>query len=130
MGELRGRPSASHYFVGTQGDNFFYLDPHYPRPALPYHENAADYTEAEIASCHTRKLKRIHIRDMDPSMLIGFLIRDEEDWKEWRESVANIPKGQKAIIHVADKEPSAVGGVSPRESAIDEVETFDDEEAM
>lgn len=75
-------------------------------------------------------MKRIHIKDMDPSMLIGFLIRDEADLHEWRKSVSDIPKGQKAIIHVADKEPSAMAGASPRESAIDEVETFDDDENM
>ena len=44
--------------------------------------------------------------------------------------MSDIPKGQKAIIHVADKEPSAMAGASPRESAIDEVETFDDDENM
>jgi len=67
---------------------------------------------------------------MDPSMLIGFLIRDEADLQAWRKSVSDIPKGQKAIIHVSDKEPSAMAGASPRESAIDEVETFDDDENM
>ncbi|KAI6044613.1 cysteine protease required for autophagy [Pisolithus marmoratus] len=30
-----GRPSSSYYFLGSQADNLFYLDPHHPRPAVP-----------------------------------------------------------------------------------------------
>ena len=29
-----GRPSSSYYFVGTQGDSLFYIDPHYTKPAV------------------------------------------------------------------------------------------------
>jgi cysteine protease ATG4 len=121
-----GRPSSSHYFVGTQGSDFFYLDPHQTQPALPLHEDANDYTDEEIGSCHTRRLRRINVEEMDPSMLIGFLIRDEVDWHRWRESVREFPG--KAIIHVADKEPPQSGSSIEREGAIDEVETFDTEE--
>jgi cysteine protease ATG4 len=34
VGIVGGRPS-SHYFVGSQADNLFYLDPHHARPAVP-----------------------------------------------------------------------------------------------
>jgi cysteine protease ATG4 len=90
------------------------------------HEDASVYTDEEMASCHTRRLRRIDVREMDPSMLIGFLIRDEEDWKAWRTGITNVPG--KAIVHVADKEPLLSGHGTERESAIDEVETFDTEE--
>ncbi|PVF96248.1 hypothetical protein CPB86DRAFT_517751 [Serendipita vermifera] len=35
VGISGGRPSSSYYFVGSQGDNLFYLDPHHTRPAVP-----------------------------------------------------------------------------------------------
>jgi cysteine protease ATG4 len=35
VGIAGGRPSSSYYFVGSQADNLFYLDPHNPRPAIP-----------------------------------------------------------------------------------------------
>src|SRR5882762_2233004 len=35
VGIAGGRPSSSYYFVGSQADNLFYLDPHYARPAIP-----------------------------------------------------------------------------------------------
>jgi cysteine protease ATG4 len=63
---------------------------------------------------------------MDPSMLISFLIRDENDWKQWRQSVQEVQG--KAVIRVADKDPALHGMGTEREGAIDEVETFDDEE--
>ncbi|KAL0576416.1 Cysteine protease atg4 [Marasmius crinis-equi] len=35
VGIAGGRPSSSYYFVGSQSDNLFYLDPHHARPAVP-----------------------------------------------------------------------------------------------
>lgn len=61
-------------------------------------------------------------------MLIAFLIRDEEDWEDWRRGVACVQG--KPIIHVADVMPclGAAGAGGEREGAIDEVEAFDDTE--
>lgn len=126
MGIAGGRPSSSHYFVGCQGDMFLYLDPHETRPALPYRANPEEYTEEEIASCHTRRLRGIKVSEMDPSMLMGFLIRDEADWQDWKRRLKEV-KG-KAIINVYEKEPPVPGQTTERKEAVDEVETFDDED--
>ncbi|CAG9941397.1 unnamed protein product [Clonostachys rosea f. rosea IK726] len=128
VGIAGGRPSSAHYFAGAQGSFLFYLDPHHTRRALPYHENLAEYTDEEIDSCHTNRLRRIHVREMDPSMLVGFLIRSEDDWKDWKRCVKHVQG--KAIIHVADHDPSLPGGYGPegREGAIDEVEPLSDDE--
>jgi len=66
--------------------------------------------------------------EMDPSMLIGFLIRDEDDWRSWREDLSHI--AEKAIIHVADKETPPNDIAPGRQGAIDEVEMFDTEEEL
>ncbi|EPE03685.1 cysteine protease atg4 [Ophiostoma piceae UAMH 11346] len=131
VGIAGGRPSSSHYFIGCQrstedqGSHFFYLDPHHTRPALSYHDDPEDYTPEEIASCHTRRLRRLHIREMDPSMLIGFLIKDEEDWDNWKSAVKHVQG--KAIITVSDHDPA--GGMPfGRQGAIDEVETLSDDD--
>lgn len=57
-------------------------------------------------------------------MLIAFLIRDENDWKQWRQAVQEVQG--KAVIHVADNDPALYGQTSEREGAIDEVESFDE----
>ncbi|KAF6789364.1 Cysteine protease ATG4 [Colletotrichum sojae] len=127
VGIAGGRPSSSHYFVGTQGSYLFYLDPHHTRPALPFHENTSKYTDTDVDTVHTRRLRRLHVREMDPSMLIGFLIKDEDDWAEWRRNVKHVQG--KAVIHVADHDPVSAGRSGERDNAIDEVETLSDDDA-
>jgi cysteine protease ATG4 len=64
---------------------------------------------------------------MDPSMLIGFLIRDEEDWKDWRRAVKHVQG--KTIISVSDHDPIAQMGEN--DEVLNQVEAMsdDDEEA-
>ena len=62
---------------------------------------------------------------MGPSMLIAFFIRDQADWEEWRREVSSV-RG-KSTIHIAKSEPALHQG-SEREEAIDEVESFDENE--
>lgn len=169
-----GRPSASHYFVGTQANSFFYLDPHSTRPLLPYHSLActgeltpdsndarksdsptpyskdalksdspleasslttdsqttivpspasAPYTPDDIATCHTRRIRRLQIREMDPSMLLAFLVSSEHDYHDWKQGVQSVQG--KAVVHVQDCEPSPRG--QEREGAVDEVESWDED---
>ncbi|KAK3677134.1 Cysteine protease atg4 [Recurvomyces mirabilis] len=119
VGIAGGRPSSSHYFIGHQNDQFFYLDPHTTRPALPPNPSAAD-----IETCHTRRLRRLGTAEMDPSMLLGFLIRSKEDFEKWRKEVEEAEG--KAIIHVHDREPVYKRSFE-RPGAVDEVEAWDDE---
>ena len=129
----RGRPSASHYFVGVQGDYFFYLDPHQTRPMLPYFKEPKEYTEEMVMSCHTKRLRRIHVDQMDPSMLLAFLVRDEVEWQSLRDEMGSVQG--KPVLHISDKEPifcEEAGGevrltTGERPEAIKEVETLDDD---
>jgi cysteine protease ATG4 len=120
VGIAGGRPSSSHYFVGHQGDHFFYLDPHYTRPMLSSQPQAED-----VATCHTRRLRRLSLAEMDPSMLLGFLVRSRADFDNWRAALLAIPG--KAIIHVHENEPKYETGFE-RPGAEDEVETMDDDD--
>ncbi|KAL2219026.1 putative autophagy cysteine endopeptidase Atg4 [Thermoascus aurantiacus ATCC 26904] len=125
VGIAGGRPSASHYFIGVQGSYFFYLDPHHTRAALPLHNIGDVYSKEELDSYHTRRLRRLHIKDMDPSMLIGFLIKDEQDWEDWKRRVTSVEG--KPIVHISNTE-LLFGPGQEREGALDEVEALDDDE--
>ncbi|KAF2011808.1 hypothetical protein BU24DRAFT_329087, partial [Aaosphaeria arxii CBS 175.79] len=122
IGIAGGRPSASHYFVGTQSNDFFYLDPHTTRPLLPFRNSPAEYHPDEVSSCHTRRIRRIEIREMDPSMLIAFLVKDEADFDRWKEAVVSVQG--KAIVHISKSQPPPRG--VERAGAVDEVESFDE----
>ena len=118
-----GRPSASHYFIGVQGSHLFFLDPHCTRPALPYRGPDPAYTKDELDTYHTPRLRRLHIKDMDPSMLIGFLIKDEADWIDWKRRVKSTPG--KPVVHIVTGERRSDEG-SGWEAALDEVKSLDD----
>jgi cysteine protease ATG4 len=57
-------------------------------------------------------------------MLIAFLVKSEEDWHGLRKSLAAVTG--KMAVRIADKEPALHGPGSPRADALDEVESFDD----
>ncbi|KAJ5469438.1 cysteine protease atg4 [Penicillium diatomitis] len=125
VGIAGGRPSASHYFVGVQDSHLFFLDPHFTRPALPYRPGGG-YSAEELDRCHTRRLRRIHIKDMDPSMLIGFLIKDDADWVDWKNRLQSTPGNP--IVQLTTEEPP-MHAVHGRMEALDEVEVLDDSDS-
>ncbi|KAI6157367.1 cysteine protease required for autophagy [Pisolithus tinctorius] len=49
-----GRPSSSYYFLGSQADNLFYLDPHHTRPAVPLRP-APPYSLDDYPAVHSRE---------------------------------------------------------------------------
>ncbi|PYH95192.1 hypothetical protein BO71DRAFT_398198 [Aspergillus ellipticus CBS 707.79] len=121
VGIAGGRPSASHYFVGTQGSYLFYLDPHNTRPAVPEYSGSESYSVESVDSYHTRRLRRIHVKDMDPSMLIGFLIRNREDWLDWISRVRAVEG--RPIIHVLNEMNPAYRHEA---EALDQVDVWSD----
>ena len=59
---------------------------------------------------------------MDPSMLIGFLIKDEDDWEDWKGRIRSTQG--KPIVHIHNEmQPNSEQG---RKEALDEVEALDD----
>ncbi|KAJ7026273.1 hypothetical protein C8F04DRAFT_1125591 [Mycena alexandri] len=119
VGIAGGRPSSSYYFVGAQAEGLFYLDPHHSRPAVPVRPPsskterdmddateqyyASAYTAAELQTFHCEKVRKMPLSGLDPSMLVGFLCRDAEEWMDFRKRVAELPR---AVFSVQDEPPS------------------------
>ena len=62
IGFVGGRPGKSYYFVGCQGEQLLYLDPHEVQPAL-------SASRLDVASCHySRGLRMMAISQIDPSL--------------------------------------------------------------
>jgi len=108
VGISGGRPSSSHYFFGFQGDYLFYLDPHLPQPALLHEDklenSVSDSTEIisslDIQSVHTKKLRKIHLSEVDPSMLLGFLIKSEDEWLNWKKKIQSA-NNKNSVVHIS-----------------------------
>jgi len=101
VGISGGRTSASHYFYGVQGTQLFYHDPHDPKPALTA-ESTDDDVRASLESANLRALK---FEDMDPSMLVGFLLPTRDDFAEFKELLEKVPFNER-VIHIMTRKPS------------------------
>ena len=48
------------------------------------------YGPAEIRTFHCERVRKMPLSGLDPSMLIGFLCKTEEDWVDLRRRVAEV----------------------------------------
>ncbi|GAA5995321.1 hypothetical protein JCM5350_007052 [Sporobolomyces pararoseus] len=137
VGIAGGRPSSSYYFVGSQADSLFYIDPHHPRPSvstidLPSELESANaklplsaanpssetgeremlnsffstaYDDSAWRTYHCDKVRKCALSSLDPSMLVGFLIQDEQDWEDFKLKARELGKNSSAIFSIAPSPP-------------------------
>ena len=48
------------------------------------------YSAAELKTFHCERVRKMPLSGLDPSMLIGFVCRDEKDWWDFRRRVADV----------------------------------------
>jgi cysteine protease ATG4 len=101
VGIAGGRTQASHYFYGYQGDNLFFLDPHHPQTMMKLDQQGRLDAQS-MQSVHSQRIRTLHLKQMDPSMLVGFLIRDREDWEDWKNTILQQCRG---AVNVSAREP-------------------------
>ena len=56
---------------------------------LQFHYCTA-YSAAELKTFHCDRVRKMPLSGLDPSMLIGFLCRDEADWWDFRRRVSEV----------------------------------------
>lgn len=121
VGISGGRPSSSHYFFGYQGDDLFYLDPHFPQHAILLnkdgHIDDADRVTI-INTTHSKKLRRLNISKIDPSMLIGFLIRSNNEYDDFKEKIMSFDNNKK-FLNIYDTRPTHITSISSDCSELD-----------
>lgn len=66
-------------------------------PSVPEHDltpleehYATAYSAAELKTFHCDRVRKMPLSGLDPSMLIGFLCRDENDWVDFRRRVVQV----------------------------------------
>ncbi len=107
VGIAGGRPSSSHYFFGYQGDNLFYMDPHTPQSALsPKHSDNANYRAEYISSVHTKRIRKLGLREMDPSMLIGLLVTSLAEYQKLKSIISGF-KDAERFLNIYEHRPVA-----------------------
>jgi cysteine protease ATG4 len=48
------------------------------------------YSVAELRTFHCERVRKLPLGGLDPSMLVGFLCRDERDWVDLRRRVGEV----------------------------------------
>jgi len=75
LGIVGGKPKISLYFVGRQGRRFIYLDPHIVQPAF--------LNGVTKGSLQERRTLLVEVSQLDPSLFLGFLLRDKAEYEHW-----------------------------------------------
>ncbi|KAK6462420.1 putative cysteine protease ATG4 [Scheffersomyces coipomensis] len=75
VGIAGGKPSSSFYFLGYQDNDLIYMDPH--RPQL--FDESTDYE-----TYHTLNYNKLDINKLDPSMMIGILVQNWDDFEQFK----------------------------------------------
>jgi cysteine protease ATG4 len=57
-------------------------------PLQQHYVNA--YSATELKTFHSERVRKMPLSGLDPSMLIGFFCRDENDWKDFRNKVEEV----------------------------------------
>merc|ERR1712188_189555 len=78
IGIIGGRPRASLYFIAAQGDTLLYLDPHFPQQSV-------DMSNPPFsnASYHSTVIRRINMKDCDPSMAVAFFCSSRKNLNDF-----------------------------------------------
>lgn len=74
LGIVGGRPDASLYFVGAQGESLLYLDPHQVQKAAT--------SDADWWTFRCEVLRTLPISAIDPSLALGFYCQGEADFDD------------------------------------------------
>eukprot|EP00053_Salpingoeca_punica_P014551 m.132501 g.132501 ORF g.132501 m.132501 type:complete len:335 (-) comp16486_c0_seq7:3969-4973(-) len=99
VGAIGGRPNSAFYFVGTDDNEVYYLDPHSLQSWVRMEGN--DVFSLESYSC--KEFRSMRFRDADPELCLGFLFKTRE---EYDRSIAGFKRQQQngnSLFEVTDR---------------------------
>ncbi|KAJ6491180.1 hypothetical protein C8R45DRAFT_1213193 [Mycena sanguinolenta] len=67
---------------------------------------ARAYTAAEMRTFHCERVRKMPMSGLDPSMLLGFVCRDEAEWVDLRRRIKELPR---TIFAIQDEPPTWPG---------------------
>ncbi|XP_028650649.1 cysteine protease ATG4B [Erpetoichthys calabaricus] len=132
LGVIGGKPNSAHYFIGYVGEELVYLDPHTTQPSV----EPCDSGQISDDSYHCQHPPcRMQIRDLDPSIAVGFFCKSEDDFDEWCMCIRKLSGRRNALpmFELVDRQPSHftsadVLNLTPDFSDSDRLERFFDSE--
>lgn len=88
VGMMGGKKNKALYFVGHEGENLIFLDPHYVTDAV----KKSDVDDFDVSSYTCNVPKKLSMRHLDPCLAFGFLAKDSIDFDELIDSLKTLKK--------------------------------------
>lgn len=89
LGIMGGKPGASTYLVGVQGNQVLYLDPHQVQQVCLV---SRDNPKADTSTYHCSNVRQMSLSAIDPSLALGFYCRNREDFEDLCERVLELER--------------------------------------
>jgi len=102
LGFVGGKPNRSLYFVGKHGNHVLFLDPHVTREAVTLD---SDFGEIN-PDFHCDQVNSLQLSELDPSIGIGFYIRDEKSFEQFWEVAWEFKKEDFPLFTCEREKPS------------------------
>ncbi|XP_039084475.1 cysteine protease ATG4B isoform X2 [Hyaena hyaena] len=132
LGVIGGKPNSAHYFIGYVGEELIYLDPHTTQPAVELADGC--FIPDESFHCQ-HPPSRMGVRELDPSIAVGFFCQTEDDFNDWCQHVRKLSLlgGALPMFELVDQQPSHLAcpdvlNLSLDSSDVERLERFFDSE--
>jgi len=105
VGIIGGKPKASHYFIGYQGDDIIFLDPHYVQPF----QLDKEFTPKTCKTYQCKIPLKMNFEHIDPSLAVGFFFISREEFNQFCDNQTSFKAtGQDITFGIEEKTPSYV----------------------
>jgi cysteine protease ATG4 len=123
IGFIGGHPSTAHYFPAMQGKNLAFLDPHIAQRYSSVNElKSGGYVSYQVTELRTMK-----VQSVDPSMSLGFFIKDRNDFVDFCKAINMISElTGKPVITSTEISPSYLLGKVEEMAATTIIDTIVD----
>eukprot|EP01125_Pyxidicula_operculata_P004912 TRINITY_DN1818_c0_g1_i5.p1 TRINITY_DN1818_c0_g1~~TRINITY_DN1818_c0_g1_i5.p1 ORF type:complete len:397 (-),score=98.07 TRINITY_DN1818_c0_g1_i5:20-1210(-) len=105
VGIVGGKPRASLYFIGIQGHDIIYLDPHFVQPSIPEDK---PLNGDGLKTYHCKVPLKMPIDSIDPSLAVGILCRTEADFWDFRRTHTEFEQENAVMFSIVKDTPSYV----------------------
>ena len=105
VGMIGGRPNQALYFLGYVGEEALFLDPHTTQNAGSVGQKLEEDEIQMDATYHQKYAMRINFRQIDPSLAVGFLVKNREEFDRLCETLTRIftQPGRQALFEISKK---------------------------
>jgi cysteine protease ATG4 len=106
VGIAGGKPNSSFFFIGYEGENMIYLDPHAIRQAVTV-KDITSYSMSELSTYQCQSVKTVPIVSLDPSLVVGFYCKTKEVLDDFCETTrTKLASGKTPLFSIEKSTPN------------------------